>query len=134
VNGNSRSLAPEPAENGREKTRNEGFVTSDPDFADRWIGQKFDVLDALAVERAVIDGQLSAIGYLVAKELTNYPSANEGRCYASQRRIAGKSGSCERTAREALRRLWSAGLLTANLAERRHGHSVSPMLASLTAR
>jgi Helix-turn-helix domain len=63
------------------------------------------------VERAVIDRRLLPIDYLLAKELTNYPSANDGRCYAGQKRLAGKIGRSDRTARQSLKRLCGEGLL-----------------------
>jgi hypothetical protein len=63
------------------------------------------------VERAIVAGDLQAIDYFTAKELTNYPSANEGRCYAGEKRIASKIGRCERSARQSLKRLKAAGLV-----------------------
>ena len=57
------------------------------------------------VELAVMAGQLAAIDFLMAKELTNYPSANEGRCYAGQERLGAALGSSVRTARYSLKRL-----------------------------
>ena len=36
------------------------------------------------VELYVMAGQLRSVDYMVAKEMCNYPSANQGRCYAGQ--------------------------------------------------
>jgi hypothetical protein len=63
------------------------------------------------VECAVIDKKLQPLDYLMAKELVNYPSANEGYCYAGQTRLGRKLGRCDRTARESLKRLCDQGLL-----------------------
>jgi hypothetical protein len=63
------------------------------------------------VEHHVLSKQLLPLDYLMAKELTNYPSANEGRCYAGQERLGAAVGSCSRTARSSLKRLCDAGLL-----------------------
>jgi hypothetical protein len=63
------------------------------------------------VERAIVGGDLEPIDYFTAKELTNYPSANEGRCYAGEKRIASNIGRCERSARQSLKRMKDAGLL-----------------------
>ncbi len=63
------------------------------------------------VERAVVDGRLLPIDYLLAKELTNYPSSNQGRCYAGQKRLGRAVGRCARTARQSLKRLCTNGLL-----------------------
>lgn len=64
------------------------------------------------VECNVVDGKLSALDLMMARELTNYPSANQGRCYAGQERLGKAIGKCARTARTSLHRLCSAGLLT----------------------
>lgn len=63
------------------------------------------------VEHHIVSGQLAPLDYLLAKELTNYPSANEGRCYAGQTRLGAAVGSCTRTARSSLKRMCSVGLL-----------------------
>jgi hypothetical protein len=63
------------------------------------------------VERAVVDKKLQPVDYLMAKELTNYPSANQGRCYPGQTRLGKKLGICDRTARRSLKRLCNEGLL-----------------------
>jgi hypothetical protein len=57
------------------------------------------------IELDVMAGRLAAIDFLTAKELCNYPSANVGRCYASQDRIGEAIGACARTARSSLKRL-----------------------------
>jgi hypothetical protein len=57
------------------------------------------------IELDVMSGQLAAIDFLTAKELCNYPSANVGRCYASQDRIGAAIGASARTARSSLKRL-----------------------------
>jgi hypothetical protein len=57
------------------------------------------------VELDVMAGQLAPVDFLTAKELTNYPSANEGRCYAGQQRIGEAIGASARTARASLKRL-----------------------------
>jgi hypothetical protein len=57
------------------------------------------------VELDVMGGGLAALDYLMAKELTNYPSANEGRCYAGQQRLGAALGVSARTARSSLKRL-----------------------------
>lgn len=63
------------------------------------------------IELAVMAGELSPIDFLIAKELCNYPSANEGRCYAGQERLGAAVGSCTRTARSSLSRLRGRGFL-----------------------
>jgi hypothetical protein len=63
------------------------------------------------VELDVMAGQLAAIDFLMAKELTNYPSANEGRCYAGQERLGAGLGSSARTARASLKRLRDRGFV-----------------------
>lgn len=63
------------------------------------------------VEQRVLLGDLTALDVMMARELTNYPSANEGRCYAGQERLGAAIGKCARTARSSLHRLCSAGLL-----------------------
>ena len=63
------------------------------------------------VEHHIVSGQLAPLDYLMAKELTNYPSANEGRCFAGQTRLGAAVGSCTRTARSSLKRMCSVGLL-----------------------
>lgn len=72
-------------------------------FLKRWLQQ---------VEQQVLAGRLIPLDLMMAKELTNYPSANEGRCYAGQTRLGAAVGSCQRTARSSLKRLSDAGLLT----------------------
>lgn len=64
------------------------------------------------VEHHVLAGKLGPLDLMMAKELTNYPSANEGRCYAGQERLGAAVGKCARTARSSLKRLCQAGLLT----------------------
>jgi hypothetical protein len=39
------------------------------------------------VELYVMAGQLRSVDYMLAKEMCNYPSANQGRCYAGQERL-----------------------------------------------
>lgn len=68
----------------------------------RWI----ENVDNLVAKRA-----LKPLDSLVARHLTNYPSANEGRCYAGQERIGEKVGCSARSARRSLKRLRDAGLL-----------------------
>jgi hypothetical protein len=63
------------------------------------------------VEKAVLSGRLLPIDLMLAKELTNYPSANEGRCYAGQKRLGAAIARSDRTARECLKRLCQDGLL-----------------------
>jgi hypothetical protein len=63
------------------------------------------------VELDVMAGQLAALDFLTAKELTNYPSANEGRCYAGQERLGAALGSSARTARSSLKRLRDRGFV-----------------------
>jgi hypothetical protein len=57
------------------------------------------------IELAVMAGELSPLDYLMAKELCNYPSSNEGRCYAGQERLGAAVGATARTARSSLKRL-----------------------------
>jgi hypothetical protein len=57
------------------------------------------------IELAVMGGELSPLDYLMAKELCNYPSSNEGRCYAGQERLGAAVGATARTARSSLKRL-----------------------------
>jgi hypothetical protein len=64
------------------------------------------------VELAIMAGELSSVDYLMAKELCNYPSANEGYCYGGQRRLGKAIGSSDRTARASLARLRARGFLT----------------------
>lgn len=66
----------------------------------------------IRVEHHIMAGALSPLDLMMARELTNYPSANEGRCYAGQERLGKAIGSCARTARSSLKRLCQAGLLT----------------------
>src|SRR5258708_17758275 len=68
------------------------------------------------VEQAVIAGRLPPIDLMLAKELTNYPSANEGRCYAGQTRLGLAIGRTARTARQSLKRMREDGLLLRKLA------------------
>jgi Helix-turn-helix domain len=63
------------------------------------------------VEAKVRTKKLRDLDYRLAVILTNYPSANDGRCWAGQKRLADQAGRCERTIREALGRLESEGLL-----------------------
>lgn len=49
--------------------------------------------------------------YLLAKELANYPSANEGRAYPGVKRLAEKLGCVDRTVNRGLERLAVEGLL-----------------------
>ena len=51
------------------------------------------------VERAVIERRLPETALRLADELVNYPSANEGRCWAGQKRLGTKIGRTERTVR-----------------------------------
>jgi hypothetical protein len=65
------------------------------------------------IELAVMGGELSPTDYLMAKELGNYPSANQGRCYAGQERLGREGlGSSARTARASLKRLRDRGFLS----------------------
>ena len=57
------------------------------------------------VELYVMAGQLRSVDYMVAKEMCNYPSANQGRCYAGQERLGAAVGATSRTARASLKRL-----------------------------
>jgi hypothetical protein len=57
------------------------------------------------IELAVMAGELTPLDYLMAKELCNYPSSNEGRCYAGQERLGAAVGATARTARSSLKRL-----------------------------
>jgi hypothetical protein len=63
------------------------------------------------VELDVMAGQLAALDFLTAKELANYPSSNEGRCYAGQKRIGEAIGASARTARSSLKRLRDRGFV-----------------------
>jgi hypothetical protein len=63
------------------------------------------------VEAKVRTKKLRDLDYRLAVILTNYPSANVGKCWAGQKRLADQAGRCERTIREALGRLESEGLL-----------------------
>jgi DNA-binding MarR family transcriptional regulator len=66
-----------------------------------------------AVEALVRTKKLKDLDYRLAVILTNCgPSANVGKCFAGQKRLADQAGRCERTIREALGRLESAGLLS----------------------
>jgi hypothetical protein len=64
------------------------------------------------IELDVMAGQLAPLDVLTAKELCNYPSANHGRCFAGQQRIAAAIGSCARTVRSSLKRLIDRGFLS----------------------
>lgn len=55
------------------------------------------------VKLAVMAGELPPIAALLAEELVNYPSANHGRCYASQARLGKAIGVSDRWARQALK-------------------------------
>lgn len=63
------------------------------------------------VGQGVADGALSPTDYLLAQALTHYPSANYGRCWAGQQRLADTLGRTTRTIRTSLTRLCRAGLL-----------------------
>jgi hypothetical protein len=63
------------------------------------------------VEAKVRTKKLRDLDYRLAVILTNYPSANAGKCWAGQKRLSDQAGRCERTIREALGRLESEGLL-----------------------
>lgn len=63
------------------------------------------------VEARVRSKKLRDLDYRLAVILTNYPSANVGKCWAGQKRLSDQAGRCERTIREALGRLESEGLL-----------------------
>jgi DNA-binding PadR family transcriptional regulator len=63
------------------------------------------------VEAKVRTKKLRDLDYRLAVILTNYPSANVGKCWAGQKRLSDQAGRCERTTREALGRLESEGLL-----------------------
>jgi hypothetical protein len=63
------------------------------------------------VERAVLSGRLLPIDLMIAKQLVNYPSANEGRCYAGQTALGKAVARSVRTARESLARMRCDGLL-----------------------
>ena len=63
------------------------------------------------VEEAMAKRVIRPVDAVLARELTNYPSANEGRCYAGRKRLACKLGRCVRTVAGALHRLRDAGLL-----------------------
>jgi hypothetical protein len=63
------------------------------------------------VEAKVRTKKLRDLDYRLAVILTNYPSANVGKCWAGQKRLSDQAGRCERTIREALGRLESAGML-----------------------
>lgn len=65
-----------------------------------------------AVEAAARSKKLKDLDYRLAVILTSYPSANVGKCWAGQKRLADQAGRCERSIREALGRLESAGLLS----------------------
>ena len=64
-----------------------------------------------AVDGKVQTKQLKDLDYRVANILTSYPSANAGKCWAGQKRLAHQAGRSERTVRAALGRLQSQGLL-----------------------
>jgi hypothetical protein len=64
-----------------------------------------------SVEAKVRTKKLRDLDYRLAVILTNYPSANVGKCWAGQKRLSDQAGRCERTIREALGRLGSEGLL-----------------------
>jgi len=64
------------------------------------------------VEAKVRTKELKDLDYRLAVVLTNYPSANEGKCWAGQKRLADQMGRSERTIREAVGRLESGGFLT----------------------
>lgn len=64
-----------------------------------------------AVEHKIQAKSLKDLDYRLAVILTNFPSANEGKCWPRQKRLARQAGRSERTIREALGRLVSRGLL-----------------------
>jgi hypothetical protein len=71
VNGNPRMLSAQPTEDGRQEAGNEGFVASNPDLANRRIGEKLDVPHSLTQvvedshptiqQCATVDGGLDAL-------------------------------------------------------------------------
>lgn len=63
------------------------------------------------VEAKVRTKKLRDLDFRLAMVLTNYPSANVGKCWAGQRRLSDQAGRCERTIRDALGRLENEGLL-----------------------
>jgi hypothetical protein len=64
-----------------------------------------------SVEAKVRTKKLKDLDYRLAVILTNFPSANDGKCWPGQKYLAGQAGRCERTIREALGRLENEGLL-----------------------
>src|SRR5690348_17306714 len=64
-----------------------------------------------AVEHKVRTKALKDLDYRLATILTSFPSANAGKCWAGQKRLAQQAGRSERTVREALGRLATQGLL-----------------------
>jgi DNA-binding transcriptional ArsR family regulator len=64
-----------------------------------------------AVEAAARDKKLKDLDCRVAGVMTNYPSANRGKCWAGIERLADQIGRSERTIRYAIDRLAEAGLL-----------------------
>jgi hypothetical protein len=64
-----------------------------------------------SVETKIRDRELSDFDGRLVQHFTNYPSANQGLCWAGQTRLARKLGRCERTIRYSLERLESAGLI-----------------------
>jgi hypothetical protein len=65
-----------------------------------------------AVEVAARSKKLKDLDCRVAAALTNYPSANHGKCWAGIKRLADQLGRSERTIRYAIERLTDAGLLS----------------------
>jgi hypothetical protein len=66
-----------------------------------------------AVDAAICTKKLIPTDGRLARELTNYPSANEGICWAGQSRLAGILGRSDRTVRYSLQRMRGAGFLRA---------------------
>jgi hypothetical protein len=64
------------------------------------------------IEHYVAAGKLSEVDYRTAKEMTNYPSANFGRCFAGQERIGHNLNRSQRTVRESQSRLRQAKFLS----------------------
>src|SRR5262249_51416482 len=58
MHGDSRMLLVKPVKQRGDQAGNHGIMRADPDFANRWISQEFDVLHGLA---QVIEGGQSAL-------------------------------------------------------------------------
>jgi hypothetical protein len=65
-----------------------------------------------AVAAKVKAGELPAIDCLMAEALTNFPSADHGYCWAGQKRLGDAIGRQVRAARDSIKRLRDAGLIT----------------------